>query len=227
MLSAEFSQGGSEELDLEKAKETEHLGDLCWGVETFAAGHLVFNLIIINEGGDVPVTHGGRVKGILPTGGGCILTAAIELREGVGERKEAVEGGEDEAATIGEGPGHALDDRFVLLIGLHQAEAALTEHDGRIELVLEGKRPGIGFDEGDDQVLARRLGSSAGELCFTQVDARDVIPSPGKLDGMPPGSTADIQNPDLLVKAQLSFDEITLTDGSLGEGFLIIVRRIV
>ena len=224
MLSAEVSQGGSEELDLEKAKETEHLGDLCWGVETFAAGHLVFNLIIINEGGDVPVTHGGRVKGILPTDGGCILTAAIELREGGGERKEAVE---DEEATIGEGPGHALDDRFVLLIGLHQAEAALTEHDSRIELALERKCPGIGFDEGDDQVFARRLGSSASELCFTQVDARDVIAPPGKLNGMTLGSTADIQNPDLLIKAQLSFDEITLTDGSLGEGFLIIVRRIV
>ncbi|KAF5033607.1 hypothetical protein DSECCO2_604970 [anaerobic digester metagenome] len=65
------------------------------------------------------------------------------------------------------------------------------------------------------------------QLRLAQVDAGDSIATLGKLDGVPAGTTADIQNCEVLVIAQLLFDEVALTKCAPGEGLIVVVMCVV
>ena len=120
------------------------------------------------------------------------------------------------------------EDLKIHLVGLHQRERALAEHDDQVELGRQraafghrsaGNRPaGFAADAFSLALFSRDCG---------QVDADDVVAPARQLEGVSAGAAADVQDLCLFIAADLFFDEIALADRSLGETLIVIFFTVV
>ena len=166
---------------------------------------------------------GRRGRPVLVADLGALVVHARVGVEGVAvlEPADLEVGGERRHGGDAAGPQRTGDAGEHVAVGVQrrsrasgEAEGALAQRDGGVELGVESKVPGIGAHEAGARW---RVGSGDVDEPLADVDADDLHPPFGEGVGVPAGPAADVEHPLAGPQAEGVDQELDLLLGALGE----------